>query len=191
MVFDDNKKSHRITRWVIGILIFFIVQAVYKKTQSRDRKKRSYIEEQQYEDNYSVSDLEAKRVRIDETNFTELFELYVNGNEVFADLMVREVEGTLSTYEVDLLEELSIEIMEKICDTEKIRLNSTNELFSGIMYFAENGQVLKELSIKNGKLNGRVKSYYDSGEISSNSLWENGKRISIKCWDLKGNLKDC
>ena len=191
MVFDDNKKSHRITRWVIGILIFFIVQAVYKKTQSRDRKKRSYIEEQQYEDNYSVSDLEAKRVRIDETNFTELFELYVNGNEVFADLMVREVEGTLSTYEVDLLEELSIEIMEKICDTEKIRLNSTNELFSGIMYFAENGQVLKELSIKNGKLNGRVKSYYDSGEISSNSLWENGKHISIKCWDLKGNLKDC
>jgi hypothetical protein len=167
------------------------VQAVYKKTQSRDRKKRSYIEEQQYEDNYSVSDLEAKRVRIDETNFTELFELYVNGNEVFADLMVREEEGTLSTYEVDLLEELSIEIMEKIFDTEKIRLNSTNELFSGIMYFAENGQVLKEFSVKNGKLNGRVKSYYDSGEISSNSLWENGKRISKKCWDLKGNLKDC
>ncbi|MDG1658875.1 MAG: hypothetical protein P8H56_09850 [Crocinitomicaceae bacterium] len=155
-----------------------------------DRKKKSYIEAQQYEDNYSESDLEAKRVRIDETNFTELFELYVNDNEVIADLMVRE-EGTLSTYEVDLFEELSIEMAEKIFDTEKIRLNSTNELFSGIMYFAENGQVLKEFSLKNGKLNGRVKSYYDSGEISSNSLWENGKRISLKCWDLKGNLKDC
>ena len=202
MTFDQSKKSDRILLGVIIVVIFLIVKAVYQRNSERDlikeqqdyyakNKKQTNLEQQIYEDNDYISDVEAKRVRADDTNLEELFSYYLEEEELIMELLVRDEEGALSAYEVDLLEEMAMELMLKVFDNEKIRLNSTNELFSGIMYIAENDQVLKEFSLNNGKLNGRLKSYYDSGDIQSNSLWENGKRISIKCWDVNGNLEEC
>ena len=202
MIFDQSKKSHRIALVVIIFVVFAVVRELNRKSNQRDlikeqqdyyaqNKKQTNLEQQIYEDNDYISDVEAKRVRADDTNLEELLSYYLEEEELIMELLVRNEEGALSAYEVDLLEEMVLELMFKVFDNEKIRLNSTNELFSGIMYIAENDQVLKEFSLNNGKLNGRVKFYYDSGDIRMNSLWKNGKLISIKCWDVIGNLEEC
>lgn len=49
-------------------------------------------------------------------------------------------------------------------------------LFTGIFYnIHKNGKIAFEVEIKNGKMNGKMKQWFEGGELQSETIWKNGK----------------
>ena len=76
-------------------------------------------------------------------------------------------------------------------DGALVRLSSSNEPLSGIVYFNFNsGQLAYEREYKDGLLNGRSVSYHENGQKSSDGNFYNDQlHGEVMAWDANGNLE--
>lgn len=51
----------------------------------------------------------------------------------------------------------------------------------------ENGQLMKEIEYKEGKMNGHYTSYWENGQIKRMEFFDNIKSVKGKCFDQNGN----
>ena len=55
----------------------------------------------------------------------------------------------------------------------------------------ENGQLEDESNYKDGKPDGLGRGWHENGQLRAEANFKDGERISKKCWDKDGNEIDC
>ena len=64
----------------------------------------------------------------------------------------------------------------------------TNELFTGVVEVFEDEKLSERVTIKDGKQDGLLTSWYENGQLHYEGNYKDGKLISEKKWDEDGNL---
>ena len=65
-------------------------------------------------------------------------------------------------------------------------MNRDNDKPTEILSWDENGRVLSEISISNGRRNGIVLEWYEDGAKKSESVYSNDQLVKKTHWDKEG-----
>lgn len=66
-----------------------------------------------------------------------------------------------------------------------------NGLLNGrTVNYYRNGKMSHEWNYRFGKKHGRINNYYDNGEMKAEAWYEDGKLLTVKCWDENGDPTD-